>query len=350
MSIPNWETASPLLSAWWDHETTGPVAQVTAPRDGTTPSGFDWWCFAKPDADRTEILTAFEQWVDHTWFGGAAVPNMFFNLGPGILAACFNDYLEYRPDSGTVWFEKPRPWEEVEQYAYQPRGHWMNYIRENMSYFLHSGRENHLLGVTDLGGGLDILASFRGGEQLVLDLLLEPERVNALRKRISAAWIEAFADLYQLVQRRHFGNAAWMGIWAPGTWYPLQCDFSAMISPDMFGEFAAPDLAEQARWLDYSIYHLDGPNQIPHLDHLLSIPELDGIQWVPGAGNPQNESEKWYPLYERILERDKLLVLQCWEDMEQIPRLLRDFPSGRILCSLSAATEAEGRRMLEWFG
>ena len=36
-----------------------------------------------------------------------------------------------------------------------------------------------------------------------------------------------------------------MGLWAPMRWYPLQCDFSAMISPDMFAEFVLPDLAEQ---------------------------------------------------------------------------------------------------------
>ncbi len=60
MTIQNWDTASPLLRAWWHHETTQPVAQVTAPRDGAATAGFDWWWFARPDADRAEILAAFE--------------------------------------------------------------------------------------------------------------------------------------------------------------------------------------------------------------------------------------------------------------------------------------------------
>lgn len=347
--VVNWEVASPLLSQWWNRERRGPVCWVTAPKSGSAAGGFDWWWLARPEADFAEVLAAFERWVDGTWFGGAAMPSMFFNMGPGVLAACFNGYLEYREESETVWFEHPQPWDAVEKLAYQPQGRWMRHIRDAMGHFQERGSGRFLLGMTDLGGGLDILASLRGGENLVYDLLLEPERVEALRARVSDAWFRAYYDLYGIIQRGQSGATAWMGMWAPGTWYPLQCDFSAMMSPELFGEYVVPDLAEQCRRLDYAIYHLDGPNQIPHLDQLLGIPGLDGIQWVPGAGNPQNESRKWYPLYERILERDKLLVLQCWDDAGQVPRLLADFPGARIMCTLGADSEDGGRRMLEWF-
>ena len=66
-----------------------------------------------------------------------------------------------------------------------------------------------------------------------------------------------------------------------------------------------PHLQEECRNLDWSIYHWDGPGQIPHLDLLLDIPELTGIQWVPGAGKPGTGSPKWFDLYRRIQARGK---------------------------------------------
>ncbi len=349
MNPPNWSEASATLEDWWNRRRGGPVAQITALRDHAEPLSFDWWWFSRPDADPAKILETFERWVDATWFGGAAFPNIFFNLGPGVLAACFNDFFAYQEESQTVWFENPQSWDVVEGYRFQPEGKWMRFLRESMDHFRTAGSGRFLMGITDLGGGLDILASFRGGENLAMDLLLAPERVNTLRGRVMDAWFRAYDDLQARLPREQPGTTAWMGLWSPGRWYPLQCDFSAMISPKMFAEFVAPDLAEQASRLDHAIYHLDGPGQIPHLDQILDIDAIDGIQWVPGAGHPQNESEAWYPLYERILARDKLLVLQCWEDLGKVPRLLKDFPSGRVLCTLGADRESGGKRMLEWF-
>jgi hypothetical protein len=77
-----------------------------------------------------------------------------------------------------------------------------------------------------------------------------------------------------------------------------------MISPDMFERFVAPDLAACCEHLDHGFYHLDGKNQMPHLNHLLSIPRLRGIQWIPGDGQPP--PDQWLPLLKRIRDGGKL--------------------------------------------
>ena len=87
----------------------------------------------------------------------------------------------------------------------------------------------------------------------------------------------------------------------------LQSDFSAMISPQMFERFVLPDLEAGCEMLDYAFYHLDGKGQIPHLDLLLEIPRLRGIQWIPGAGQP--EAEGWLTLLKRIKDAGKLCQL-----------------------------------------
>ena len=200
--------------------------------------------------------------------------------------------------------------------------------------------------MTDIGGNLDVLAALRGSQNLCLDLIHEPGNVAWAVSKIDDAWEKAYSALDAVIAQTQRGTAAWMGLWCPKRWYPLQCDFSAMISPQMFEQFVAPSLRRLCRFLDFTIYHLDGPGQIPHLDVLLDIPELDGIQWVPGAGNPQNEAPQWFPLYERILSKNKRLVLQCWDNPRDIPAVLERIPHKGLLVSATFSTEAEAREVL----
>ena len=54
---------------------------------------------------------------------------------------------------------------------------------------------------------------------------------------------------------------------------------------------------------------MDGPYQIPFLDHFLAIDELTGIQWVPGAGKPPQGSEEWLHLYKKIQDAGKSVII-----------------------------------------
>ena len=120
-----------------------------------------------------------------------------------------------------------------------------------------------IVDITDLGGNLDIAASLRGTQNLLFDLTDYPERVKNVTAKVNELWFRYYEELAGIIQKYARGTSSWMNIWCPGRWYPLQCDFSAMISPEMFEELAAPYLAEQCRRLDHSIFHLDGPGEIP---------------------------------------------------------------------------------------
>jgi hypothetical protein len=160
------------------------------------------------------------------------------------------------------------------------------------------------VGLTDLGGNLDILASLRGTEQLLVDLHDAPHEVDRLVGEATHTWRDCYEKLHALIKPSGRGVTCWGPCWSPGKGYLLQSDFSTMISPQMFERFALPDLAACCQALDYAFYHLDGKGQIAHLDHLLSLPRLRGIQWVPGDGQPP--AECWLPVLRRILEAGKL--------------------------------------------
>jgi 5-methyltetrahydrofolate--homocysteine methyltransferase len=133
-----------------------------------------------------------------------------------------------------------------------------------------------------------------------------------------------------------------MGIWSDQPAIDLQNDFSCLISSRMFEAYFLPSLEQQTRWVERTIYHLDGPGAIRHLDALLSLPRLDGIQWVPGAGAP--EMSRWIRLLRRIQAGGKLLVLNCeaWE----VETLLAELEPEGLLLSTACGSEEEARELL----
>jgi len=115
-----------------------------------------------------------------------------------------------------------------------------------------------------------------------------------------------------------------------------------MIGPDMFAEFVTPYLARQCARLDYSVYHLDGPECIRHVQHLVKIPKLNAIQWTPGPGFDVGDT-RWYDLYHEVRAGGKsLLLIGVHPDF--IKPLLKEFgPDGLfIMPGKKYETEQEG--------
>ena len=73
-----------------------------------------------------------------------------------------------------------------------------------------------------------------------------------------------------------------------------------------------PGIVRECQFLDRSIYHLDGPGALRHLDSLLGIPELDALQWVPGAGN--EGFHRWVEVYRRAQAAGKGIQVTCGMD------------------------------------
>jgi 5-methyltetrahydrofolate--homocysteine methyltransferase len=166
------------------------------------------------------------------------------------------------------------------------------------------------LDMTDLGGNLDIASTFRPNENLLFDLYDCPEEVERLAWEGHEAWWQCFEALNREANLNP-GYTAWCPIFSEQPYYMLQCDFCYMIGPDQFKRFVLPELAASCKKLTNAFYHLDGPGQLPHLDALLSIPELKGIQWIPGAGQP--DCSQWPEVYRKIRAAGKLIQLYMWE-------------------------------------
>lgn len=250
------------------------------------------------------LLSYHESVFSSLYYGAEALPVFWVNLGPGSLAAYLGSGLVFRED--TIWF-KPSLGSLCDFVPrLNPENEWWKLTKWLTKQASEYGKEKFLVGIADLGGAGDILAHLRGAENLCIDLVESKEKVKEVEFGLMEIWIRCYEELYTLIDSSSCFVSHWLGTWAPGKHYPTQCDFSAMVSPALFQEIFVPVLQKQSRYLDFPIYHLDGPSALRHLQVLLEMREVKAIQWVPGAGAPRILD--WIPLLQGIQIRGKKVI------------------------------------------
>lgn len=358
----DWAQAKERLAAWWDGEIIDrPAMQVLAPRilkGGSLRILFDesargHWDFALNPSAPDRAIDKFERWCSKIYFGGEAYPNLWINLGAGILGAYLGAEVKF--EANTVWFGAQwssalsRGWDELYGLEFDENNIWWRHTRMITKRALERSKGRFLVGMTDLGGIADILASLRGPQNLLSDFYRKKQDVRVISQKITEIWHRCYDELDGIIRTEMEGSSAWMGIWSPRKWYPIQCDFAAMLSPRLFDELVLPFLREQCQRLDDPVYHLDGPGQLCHVESLLKIPELRGIQWVPGAREDSLGdhcgSRKWFPLYRKILSEGKNLVLAL--PPGYIRRVVKEFSPKRILFQTATISELAAKLLLK---
>jgi 5-methyltetrahydrofolate--homocysteine methyltransferase len=161
-----------------------------------------------------------------------------------------------------------------------------------------------------------------------------PEIIDTCRAIILDKWMKVYHDLQKIIGNHIDGYNSWMNIWCPKPWYPIQCDFSAFLSPKWFKRFVLPDIISQSEQMDYVIYHLDGPDALIHLDELLNIPSITGIQWVPGAGKELKCSEIWMPVYKKIQNAGKKIYIDGFELPERLVHFYNELDPKELFISI----------------
>ena len=348
----DWEEAKNMLAAWWEKELKHPVLQVTSPRS-TEHFSYDGWDFCRHPDEPEKAVKSFEKWCSHTFFGGASYPNLWINYGPGILSAWLGAEPVFRDT--TMWFGNQQAkgtmsLAELAEADLDENNIWWKRVVKATKTAVENHYSKFIVGMTDIGGVLDVIAALRGTVETILDMRRRPEKLKTVIHNVTEVWHKCYEKLYSIMcEKGHEGTSAWMEIWCPKKWYPLQCDVSFMFSPKLFKEFVYPHIKEQCSRLDYAIYHLDGPGQIPHLNQLLKIQELDGIQWVPGAreelkGNDCG-SPQWFPLYNKILENNKLLVVSI--PFQKTLNFIKHYRKHSILVKTQAPSIQQAEKLLK---
>ena len=343
-----WKDLEETWNKWWLGELNCPIIFLeTAPRDLeiSLSSLYPHLTQYSPESPVEDVLIKLENNFRKINYLGDAFPKWWPNLGAGFLAAMLGSPLEFNNDS--TWFHTAKSLDLVSK-SIDTQNPWWLWTEELIDAAYQRWQNKLVLGCTDIGGNLDVLSSLMGSQQLLIDLADKPEEIEQLGKHITKKWLAFYHLFDQKISNRQHGRTCWAPIWAPGSTYMLQCDFSIMISPKMFRKFVIPDIEACCELLEYPFYHLDGPGATRHLDALLSIEKLRGIQWVPGAGAPP--AEEWLPLLDKIRNAGKLCqVFVTGEGALKIAKALGGQGFVFAITDNRLPTPQEGYQLLEQF-
>lgn len=307
-SQENWNRIIDRSNRWWSGSLGKPLIQVylTDKNKPLTPPIPSFLPFYPFDASASEIVANWQRHLERQIYLGDAFPQVWLNFGPGVIAAYMGAEIENGDE--TVWFH-PTQINEVKdiKFNYIADNKWLLKTKSIINEAINTWQGQVQIGLTDLGGNLDILSSFRPSERLIFDLYDCPEDVKRLTWRAHELWWRYFEEFEAMQAGINPGYSSWAGIFSQKRHYMLQCDFCYMIGPDMFEEFVKPELAASAKKLDNAFYHLDGPGELAHLNSLLEIDCLKGIQWIPGAGAADNTG--WQDVYRKISDAGKKIQL-----------------------------------------
>ncbi len=355
----DWQMAQQRMDAWWEGEIIDrAIILVRAPRQGMEDE-YASLISENPELTQEEIVGWFtdpeqvlerqERLVACTYWGGEAIPVIFpvATRMVAILAAFLGCPYSLHAPSHTGWAHPiVDDWNDRPAFRFDPKNDWWLTARGLLAAGAERAEGRYYVGLPDLNGPTEILSRLRDPQRLAIDLLEQPDAVVSALDEVNLAWYRCFQACTGTIHQHVGGYFYWMGLWSDRPAIDLQSDVSCLVSPRMFQDLMLPSIAQQTRWVERTIYHLDGPDAVRHLDALLDLPHLDGIQWVPGAGAPRMSA--WIRLLRRIQSRNKLLVLYCEPD--EVETLLANLEPEGLLLQTHCATQAEAEHLVAQVG
>lgn len=347
----NWTETKRHFTAWWERR-----GMVVGMWGAPWRAGVNHAEAPPPPASPREahadaaLRARRNDWdLRHQCFPADAMPIACTNIGPGSLALYLGCEPGFSPE--TVWFEPC--WEQIADpeslppIRFDPANPWWRTTEATLRACREAARGDYLVGCPDLCENIDILTALRGSQTLLTDMVERPEWVAQKVAEIDRAWFEVYDRVYDII-RDDDGSSAFHSfyVWGPGKSAKVQCDASAMISPDMFRQFVVPSLTAQCEWLDHSMYHLDGTQAICHLDALLEIEALDAIEWTPQAGLERSAHPRWFDLYRRILAAGKSVQV-CGVSHEEIPPVLDAIGGNGVYFITSFTGERDAEKIMD---
>lgn len=347
----DWTEAQQILTGWWNRKIEGRWALgVIAKRNEPLPHN-------EPPTLSDDFKT---RWLDYQTMNahkeaffseycylGCVYPENTAYLGPGSLNPFLGSSIDFQET--TLWYnpiaDDP---EKVDRLNLDKNGFYWNWTQEALSYVAEQAKGKYVATMPDLIEGLDVLSELFGTQEFLMHLIDCPDAIHRLLDQLDDLYFEAYDELAEIIKSPE-GYVPYMAFntWGPGRCAKVQCDFSAMISPDMYEEFVLPRIQEQCRRLDYTVYHLDGPDALRHIDAVLSIPELDALQWEPGARGPHTGHRDWWDkVWKKVYAAGKSAFLHGVPANEAEP-FVKEFGQEGTLIITHTETEDQARQLLD---
>lgn len=350
--MPDFEQAMRRIEAWFDHQMIDrpPVrfsqhnaqfASAGGMAGRTWPDERARWFDAEYQVD------LFLESVRGRTFHGETFPVFSPNLGPNVYAAFHGGELEF--GEVTSWIRHcVNDWDDAARLVFSTDNPYYRKIEELTRVALQKCGGQFLVGYTDLHGSLDCAADWRNPQLLCMDLLDCPERVHELVALADRSFLSLFDHYDELLKANGQPSSTWIAIPSRGKFHVPSCDFTNMVSTEVFDEFYLPSLRREVRHMTHNVFHLDGKGMLRHLDRLLSLPEIHAIQWVQGVGDDAPILQ-WLPVIRKIQAAGKGVIVDL-QLAELEPLIAATRPEGLYLCIPASESEQPDilKRLLRW--
>jgi hypothetical protein len=351
---PDYDQTKARIDAFWRREVLDrPVAMFTIPKPvgeqvllpvSRHPDLASRWMDIPYQVERTIAG------MRNTEFLGDSLPIAFPNIGPEIFSSFYGCKLHFGED--TSWSDPIlEDWSHADRIAVDWNSPYLRWLHEMTDAFLEAGKGRFITGMADWHPGGDAIAAFRDPQQLAMDMIENLEAVKKLLARLERDYFQIYDIFYEKLKAAGQPITSWTPLVSDGRYYIPSNDFSIMVSKAMYDDVFLPGIRRECQFLDHSIYHLDGPGALRHLDSLLAIPELDALQWVFGAGN--EGFSRWVWVYKKAQAAGKGIQVICtFDEIDAIMNALS--PCGMFLSISEVPSREAGWAMLkkleDWTG
>ena len=353
----DWEAVKEKWTNYWQHKNTGrPLMGVIArkpelepfadgaPAEGgyrdqicqgryyNLPEELKWKDMEDKYQNAERIVARYRYFCETHEFLAESFPNLNVDFGPGSLASYLGCDIGFNED--TVWFKHfLEDWDGVPDLAFDPDNKWFKKHIQLVEDCRKLADGDFYVDMPDLMENIDVLSSMRGAQDILYDIIDEPEEIARRVGQVTDLYYDYFNRFYDLIKDDEGGNAYTVfQIWGPGRTVKLQCDCSAMIGPDDFREYIQPSLIEQSKHADHVLYHLDGKECIRHMDALMEIDGIDALQWTSGDAGPDGTLPDWDVIYDKAIAAGKSIWVKVYsgefEDwIKHVERLVMKYGS-----------------------
>ncbi len=355
----NWDETKRRWTSYWNRDVQGLplmhiVAEIPGAKDPELQAALKSRDMYDKYRDAARLAERYRYYAQTHMFLADSFPNISLDFGPGSLAAYLGSDIKFRPD--TIWFtECVDAWEGYPELTFNPENHW---YKEHLQLFRdvkELAGDDYYLNIPDILENADVLASLRGAQNTIYDMIDEPDEVEERIAQIQNIYYKYYDSFFDLCARTEDGKQAStytaFQIWGYGKTAKLQCDFSAMMSPKQFRQFIQPALDAQTAGMDNVLYHLDGPDAIKHLPALMEIKGIDALQWNAGSYNPDGTHEQWFDIYDAARRAGKALWVEIYtggvaDQISRLDRLIERYGSNAVYFRFLPMSMAEADMIL----
>jgi hypothetical protein len=339
---PDWLEAKERMTTWWSGEKTDRIpAHISCIRSdctfeksiGTIP---DRWIEPKAIFHNLDIN------LKRTFWGAEAFPLHEVYMGPMFLCSYFG--CEPVFDKKTTWYKSSfNGWQDAGKINFKLENNkWWKLKRDITRISAERSEGRYLTAVSGVSAAYDLFAELFGNEETMIAMMEDPEKIIELRDKVIETGKNTYDELYDILAPYQDGSIDGMLTWGPGRVRTVQCDMCVMISPQMFDDFVLDEIKAFMEHVDYGIYHLDGEEQIKHLDSLVTIDALKMIQYVPVSKSTDEiprDPLKWTELFTKIQEAGKKVWIIC--PYQQVEKLIAKISTAGVFLFITGCPDVK---------